>query len=59
MKGKKINTTDKLKAHAHSKFLLEGNAKLLTDYFQSVANKADVKVGYFGDGYLSDIHATA
>jgi hypothetical protein len=59
MKGRKINTTAKLKAHADRKFLLEGNAKLLTDYFQNLFNKPGVKVGYFGDGYLSDIHATA
>ena len=59
MKGLKINTAAKLKAVSDKKFLLEGNTKLLTDYFQYLLNKQAVNVGYFGDGYLSDIHATA
>jgi hypothetical protein len=33
MKGLKINTAAKLKAVSDKKFLLEGNTKLLTDYF--------------------------
>jgi hypothetical protein len=33
LKGKKVNTVAKLKENAERKFLLEGNAKLLTEYF--------------------------
>jgi hypothetical protein len=30
------------------KVYLKGNAKLLTEYFQLILNKKDVKVAYFG-----------
>jgi hypothetical protein len=38
--------------------MLEGNATLLTSYYQKVCQKEDVRFVYFGDHLLGDIVAT-
>ena len=40
------------------KIVLEGNALVLTEYFSRYIEKADPKIAFFGDNYLSDVYAT-
>ena len=40
------------------KMVIEGNALVLTEYFSRYIEKPDVKIAYFGDNALSDIHAS-
>ena len=42
-----------------NKYLLEGNATLLTSYYQTVFKKDDVRFVYFGDHLVGDISATS
>jgi hypothetical protein len=56
-KDEKIESAADLEHHVPGSFL-EGNAKILTEYFQKSLGKEDVRVAYIGDHYLSDTHAT-
>ena len=55
MKGEKITKPETLKDH---KVFLEGNATMLTQYWQETVGKKDIKIVYFGDQILNDIMAT-
>jgi hypothetical protein len=50
-------TAEELK-NSDKKIFIEGNAKVLSEYFQKVMKKTDIKIAYFGDEYLADIIAT-
>ena len=41
-----------------SKVFLEGNARFLTNYFQQKLDKFSLRMVYFGQNFLQDIHAT-
>jgi hypothetical protein len=38
--------------------VLEGNAAMLTNYFQTQLDKEDLRVAFFGSHYLNDVRAT-
>jgi hypothetical protein len=36
--------------------LLEGNSEKIGQFFQAYLNKPAIKIGYFGDHLMSDVH---
>jgi uncharacterized glyoxalase superfamily protein PhnB len=56
-KGKELVSVKELH-ECVSPVVLEGNAGLLSEFYQETLNKEDIKVAYFGDHLLSDIQAT-
>ena len=61
MKGRAFKTAEEFCAvinEENKKVFFEGNATLLTSYFQQALNKKDVRVCYFGDHLFSDVTAT-
>jgi len=41
-----------------NKVVLEGSSAILTEYYQRKLSREDIKIAYFGDAYMTDIHAT-
>jgi hypothetical protein len=40
------------------KIFLQGNMRMLTNFFQRSKDKFDLKLAYFGNNFLSDVGAT-
>ena len=59
MKGAKITTHEELADTALTcRVFFEGNARIVTEHFQSLLDKPDLKIAYFGSHYLNDVLAT-
>jgi HAD superfamily 5'-nucleotidase-like hydrolase len=60
-KGAKVYFFEQMSfaADAHNKIFLEGNADLLTRYFQQLLSKPALNVAYFGADQLKDVQATS
>ena len=54
-KGNKVKDAADLEKN---KIVIEGNAVVLTNYFSRLVKKDDPRIVFFGDNYLSDVHAT-
>ena len=56
-KGDKIENAADLKPEEGKKIFLEGNCRMLTEFFQTKLKKENVRTAYFGHHGFSDIQA--